>query len=301
MLCGSPDGMQLICNADGTFTPQLPTRNCAIPIKATVEKAANDACTHSLYRVGYRVSNNEFLELYRSCYDEKKIQVHYVSYDAYYNTLGDTRPDQTFTSDRIISSAAGASFEAKNYYKLFEALLGPHQTYVNSERHLVIHRGHLVPSAGFGFEQHKKMTFKYINAVPQFGDINYGNWKRIETWILTVLSGRPNGFTICVGALEVLKLNNTVLQPTEVYLYDNNKNPIPKWLFKTVTGDGGEHYAFLTYNNIYEPQKPTPNCQEVTCPSSLLFNPAKESGFSFCCDYNDFINRNVPHLISECN
>ncbi|KAL7730009.1 hypothetical protein ACLKA6_009303 [Drosophila palustris] len=300
MICDSQNVVQVTCQQTGQFAPQLPLADCSNPIKATVEAIVDNTCSYTMYRVGYKLSQEVFLELYRSCYDPSTQTAHFVLYQAYPHNLG-SRPDQAFTTDGVITGADAASFQAKNIYQRFEELLGPQQSYISSARDLVFDRGHLAPSAIFGFEQYQRITFKYINAVPQFAGNNRGNWKVNENWVQKQLSdGNFAEFKICTGALDVLQLKDTSGQLKSIYLNGDYGNPVPKWLWKIVNDGAGSRFAFLTYNNIYDTVAPTPICQQIPCPSSLTFNPDPNMGSSFCCDPSDFITRNIPHLTNVC-
>ncbi|EDV91075.1 GH16212 [Drosophila grimshawi] len=255
-----------------------------------------------MYRVGYKLSDTQFLELYRSCYDVPNQTAHFVIHLAYPITSPAPRPDQSFTSDGVISGAAAAFFQAKNIYATFKETLGPNQNFVTSARDLVFDRGHLAASADFGFESYMRLSFKYLNVVAQFGSINRSNWKTLETWIRNQLNdGNFEVLKICTGGFGVLELPHSItgeLKP--IYLNAPSSNPVPKWLFKTVNDGDGTRYAFLTYNNIHDASIPTPNCQQVACPATLQFVDTKEAGLSFCCDPIDFLTTNVPHLANVC-
>ncbi|XP_034486369.1 uncharacterized protein LOC117790871 [Drosophila innubila] len=310
MICGQVAPVVITCKADGEFTPPLPRRKCPNPIQATVEKVTDSICRDSMYRVGYKMNSNKFLELYRSCYNEAKIQANYVIYDSHPHTLGgDSKPE--FSRDGVISGAAAVSFKNTNVYDRFEKLVGPKQSYVTSNA-IAFDRGHLAPAADFGFDKYVKLTYKYINVVPQFCGINRSNVKNIEKWIQDQRKKIGEAYRVCVGGLDVLQLMDKSSNLKEIFLFEvvqiNNEqtirhdaNPVPKWLFKIISNSIGPNYAFLTYNNRHDTADPTPNCKTVDCPVDLTLTKTKTSGLSFCCDQDDFIDRNVPHLKSKCS
>ncbi|EDW16527.2 uncharacterized protein LOC6575046 [Drosophila mojavensis] len=301
MICSSQDIADITCQPNGRFKPSLTALgNCSNSEKETVEVVVDSHCPYTTYRVGYKLNDDEFLEIYRSCFDAANQRAHFVKHLVYPVKLNG-RPAQAFTTDGIISSAAAATFQNKHIYKRFKELLGQSQSYVNSPRDLVFDRGHLAPSLDFGFEQYMRQTFKYINIVAQFRSINRSNWKTIEFWIRKQLKNDLYpALHVCTGVLDVLQLPDNQGQLTDIYLGARNSNPVPKWLYKLITDNADTCLAILTYNNIHDSMIPSPNCRQVACPLSLQLIPEKESGLTFCCDPHDFIEKNVPQLGTFC-
>ncbi|EDW81498.2 uncharacterized protein Dwil_GK10992 [Drosophila willistoni] len=298
MICDANNVRQTTCKSGGRFEPSLPMSDCHKPIKASVQQIADPSCPYTMYRVGYKLNEQTFLEIYRSCYDVANVAVHFTLHLVYPNNMsGSGRPVQTFTTDNIISGAQASSFEAKNIFKRFKELLGAQQTYVTSERDLVFDRGHLAPSADFVF--HQRQTFKYINVLAQFRTINRHNWKKIENWIRRELTlGHYDALKICTGGLGVLRLPDASGHKQSIYLDGAQRNPVPEWLFKIVSDGSNKRFVFLTLNNVHVREKPSPNaiCEIVACPQTIHLEQSKEAGFTFCCVPTDFLNRNLPQL-----
>ncbi|EDV91076.1 GH17237 [Drosophila grimshawi] len=302
MICSASNVVETRCQQNNEMSPKLPLTDCSNPPKGIVEVVPDGICPCTMHRVGYKLSDTQFLELYRSCYNVTSQTAHFVIHLAYPSTLPAPRPSQCFTSDRVISGAAADFFKAKKIHKTFKETLGPNQKFVTSDSDLVFDRGHLAPSCDFGFESYMRLSFKNVNVVAQFRGINRSNWKTLETWIRNQLNnGIFQVLKICTGGLGVLELPHSItgeLMP--IYLNAPSSNPVPKWLFKTVNDGAGTRYAFLTYNNIHDATIPTPNCQQVACPALLKFQSTKAPGNSFCCDPIDFLNKNLPHLANVC-
>ncbi|EDV91074.1 GH16223 [Drosophila grimshawi] len=303
MICNISDVEYTTCQQNGDMSPPLPITDCSKLMKGIVEVVSDEICPFTMYRVGYKLSNELFLELYRSCYDVPNQTAHFVIHQAYPITSPAPRPDQSFTTDGVITGAMAATFQASSIFETFKTLLGSNQNYIASPSDIVFNRGHLVPSADFGFDSQMRLTFKYLNVVAQFGSINRGNWKTLETWIRNQLNnGNFEVLNICTGGFGVLQLPHSITgELISIYLNPPSGNAVPEWLFKTVCDGNNNSYAFLTYNNIFNLTKPTPNCQQVACPATLQFVDTKEAGFSFCCDLNDFLTKNVPHLANVCS
>ncbi|XP_030370973.1 uncharacterized protein LOC115621457 [Scaptodrosophila lebanonensis] len=302
MICDAKNVVQTKCQANGNFTLSLPMVDCNKPVRASVEAIPDRSCPHTMYRVGHDLGDEGFLDVYRSCYDVSNATAHYTIHVIYPYKLNANRPGQGFTTDGVITGATAATFEAKSIYARFKELFGSDQTYIKSARDQVFDRGHLAPSADYVFEQNMRQTFKYINVVAKFRTINRSNWKTIENWVRNLLTdGGYEALQVCTGGLDVLQLPSSNGQLKSVYLGPGRVNPVPKWLFKIVSDGEESLYAILTYNNVHNSSAPLPpHCQRVQCPQTLAVQDTKEAGFTFCCEPNSFINKNVPHLAGVC-
>jgi len=99
MICDSQNVVQTTCQATGNFEPALDALgDCSKPIKATVEEITDNTCSYNMYRVGYKMSNVEFLELYRSCYDTNHQAAHFVIHQTYPNNVGKSRKLNIFST-----------------------------------------------------------------------------------------------------------------------------------------------------------------------------------------------------------
>ncbi|XP_020810486.1 uncharacterized protein LOC110185818 [Drosophila serrata] len=285
MWCNPQDIRAATCQrAQGnrvSFRPPLPM-TCQRAPAALTTPVPDRSCPATMYRVGYNVGNNQFLELYRACFDRRAVRAIFVDHRVYAKTFFAQRPCVQFSSDGVISPADEASYTTRNIYATFRRLFGNRQTYIANNQDVVINRGHLAASADFLFGDQMCSTFKYVNAVPQFKAINDGNWEAIERWVRSSVTG--NQFVnVRTGARGVLSLPSSS-GPKNVFL-SGNRNPVPLWMYKIVRDANNRPIvAFLTLNNIYARQRPAaPNfCQAVNCPINLPNNA--RSGFTFCCN-----------------
>lgn len=84
MLCSYQDIVYTTCQPSGQFKPALPAlRNCSSSQKETVEVVVDSHCPHTTYRVGYKLNDEQFLEIYRSCFDAVNQRAHFVKHLAY--------------------------------------------------------------------------------------------------------------------------------------------------------------------------------------------------------------------------
>ncbi|KAH8362785.1 hypothetical protein KR084_000943, partial [Drosophila pseudotakahashii] len=301
MLCdanGFDTVFHTICQPDGTFDPPLLRSNCGVPIEPSVEEIVDSSCEHTMFLVGFWFGTT-FMELYRNCYDVKTATAHFSINKVYPNYLSSDRPLTGFDRDNIISAVEADSFQKKNIYQRFKALLGPRQPYIASIQSSSFDRGHLTPVADYFFPRIMKQTNKYLNVVPQYYSTNRGNWKTVENWVRRIVKEIPDDFlNVCTGSLGVLELNNNHQQPTQIYLAPS-KIRVPRWTYKIIRSGVYKKYVILTSNSGWETYRPNASsvCREVSCP--LSFYPT-ETGYTFCCDPDDFIRRNVPRLAGVC-
>ncbi|XP_017031281.2 uncharacterized protein [Drosophila kikkawai] len=299
LLCGGGQAIfSTTCLSSGILYPPLPTTNCTVALAPAVEAVRDPSCPHTMYRVGFTYQQ-QFLEIYRSCYQASTMTAYFSITKVYPTYLNSDSPPPTFDRDGLISPADAATFQRSSVFNRFEAILGPHQNYVPTAQTPSFDRGHLSPAGDHTFPRNLRQTNKYLNVVAQHQNINRSNWKIVENWVHRLFSEHQfDVLKVCTGTLDVLELNNIRSQPRQVFLAPN-KNPVPKWMYKIVSHLSGYKVVVLTYNNGWANQSLNPSsvCQMVNCPRSL--NP-NGNGFTFCCDPAHFISHNVPKLTGVC-
>ncbi|KAM8705465.1 hypothetical protein ACLKA7_009853 [Drosophila subpalustris] len=284
----------------GRLVPNNPL-TCKETIKAKVRLTDKDqSCPATMYSIGIEIEN-EFHELYRACYDKENVRSHFSEATVYWKPIHpkfEQRP--TFTTDELITPSQSASFQTKNIYYTFVNIFGRNQNYIKKNKdnviELLINRGHLTASSDMLFNDQMNSTFKLLNVVPQFKSINDGNWLQIEHWIGNNITEKSM-VQVRTGAAGVLKLLDfkpkRTLQPAYL-IPDNKQNPVPEWMYKVVRDSNNRPlYAFITYNNIFNPTKPpAPKCCKiVNCPEKLSLKESAKDGFTYCCDPVQFVDR----------
>ncbi|TMW49431.1 hypothetical protein DOY81_005487 [Sarcophaga bullata] len=304
------------CQPNGKFDKKLPPKEqCKVwdNLKAIKVQQKVSYCPHDLYRIGFNIEvdkNTHFLEAYQVCFDRQHMKPLFVINRAYPNA--DDRPDfLKFSPDEIFYGDYFKAFNRGNTFDRFKRLLGNQQTPMNRSRvDHIIDRGHMAPSGDFITTNLKNATFSMINVMPQFNTIDNGNWRIIEEW-----TRRPahTGNRICTGVLYcnldsrtvserycVLQLKGEGDKMVPIFLADNRKIPIPLWTYKIIKQ---QSTVFLTLNNIYHKgtvSPPVEFCSPITCPRSISLGRTIAEGITFCCKYNEFINKNVPYLRNVC-
>ncbi|KAH8312642.1 hypothetical protein KR044_011835, partial [Drosophila immigrans] len=290
LLCSASDFVDSTCRANRRFVPTLPSGNCTRKPETIVELVEDDKCRFSMFRVGYKLNANQFLEIYRSCYDTTTQRSLFSIHELHRHNLNPPRGGCWRVTDVVVTIP---SYLAKNIYARFNEIFNGQQSYITGPRRpYKFNRGHLAPSADFGFCDQMRATFRYINAVAQFAQVNDSNWKRVENWV-RFMRDQFGKITVCTGSIGVLQLDDRSGNPKDIYLVRGDLNPVPEWTYKIIKSHTNRniHYAVITYNHAENPAQPAPLCNPIPCRNlGLEFNAAPNSGYSFCCDGNDFIN-----------
>ncbi|XP_043655126.1 uncharacterized protein LOC122621353 [Drosophila teissieri] len=285
------------CKSNSVFSPALSSDAC-VPPDPVVEVVPDTSCStpSSMYRVGFSF-NGRFMELYRNCYDANSLALQHSIYKTYRFINNADRPNPKWASDDI-------SFEFDNSYlrdvikERLSRILNPIQAPSKFDK------GHMTPASGVIFRWLKVATFRYLNCIPQHEAVNRGKWKAIETWLNKMVKGTFDThhrtydvLKVCAGALEVHEVMNK-----KIYLLtNNNKIPVPKWMYQIVSHLSGDKWVMLTYNDLSVPTQQEVNqiCQVIPCHSNLSFTPTN-AGQTVCCNPYPFITNNAPHLTGVC-
>lgn len=167
-----------------------------------------------------------------------------------------------------------------------------------------LERGHLAPRADFIMPYEQYGTFYFMNTVPQFKDINNGNWARIENLVRKFAATLKDDLVVYTSYSHNTPATFTD-QNISVLLDEKYKHLIiPERLYKVIyyprTKSG---IVFVVYNNPYKKKMdPIPqHCQGVCKRANLeeyeeLKHPAK--GYVMCCKIN-YIKENAIDLYRE--
>ncbi|XP_044251458.1 uncharacterized protein [Drosophila takahashii] len=283
------------------FDPPLNTARCSTPFEASVVHLPDTSCPvpYVMHAVGYQF-NGLFLELYRNCFDRDHLAFQHSIYKAYRFKHTASRPNPSWNSDQI--GPFDIAYLGSTVRACFLTNLGAEQPQCSFDR------GHMTPASAFIFKELKSATFRYLNAVPQYSKVNRGNWKRIETWVNNLVMGNYDYYEtydelqVCTGTIGVHELkHNNYNNMIPIYLLDNNKIPVPKWIYKIVRHISGNRWVMLTYNDVIPPREREINhiCTQIWCHEDLQLNN-NGVGHTVCCEPYDFIERNLRHLRNVC-
>lgn len=164
-------------------------------------------------------------------------------------------------------------------------------------------KGHLAPSGDFVYVSSKWSSYFYINAVPQWNQINNINWRKLENRIRNVAANLNNNLIIYTGAFKNLTLPDSHNTDKGIFLMDY-RVAAPKYIWKVVhslTYD--KAIAFVTVNNPFQPIviDDLPGYDNKICEDYKWDWPERKDvskGFTYCCSVDALRNSisNVPHL-----
>ncbi|XP_039491604.1 uncharacterized protein LOC120451749 [Drosophila santomea] len=297
------------CKPNSVFSPALSSAAC-VPPEPAVVVVSDTSCSspRKMYAVGF-IFNGRLLELYRNCFDHNSLEFQHSIYMAYRYVNTAPRPHPTWQSDQL-SGGFDNAYEGKATQACLLTNLGAAQPQCKFDR------GHMTPASAFISKSLKETTFRYLNAIPQYGGVNRGKWKTVETWVNNMVRGMHDQtiinniritrtydvLKVCIGALGVHRLkHNRSNNMIPIYLLDNNKIPVPEWMYKIVSHLSGDKWVMLTYNDRISPSANAIKaiCEEIPCHPGLQFT-TKLSGRTVCCEPYSFITNNVPHLTGVC-
>nr|XP_022913471.1 uncharacterized protein LOC111424224 [Onthophagus taurus] len=170
--------------------------------------------------------------------------------------------------------------------------------FVKGQKYLA--KGHLTPNVDYDFLYQRKATFFYINAVPQWQQINNGNWKALEGDVRDMAAQSSNFLNIYTGAVGISEFFQKQL------FLCNKQLPVPKFVYKVVVlpGNAPKAVAFVMSNNPYDKTESSSfKCTDV-CNSVGHFintehtkcNKSYEKGCLYCCQVDDVLRKSIPFL-----
>ncbi|TMW46404.1 hypothetical protein DOY81_008514 [Sarcophaga bullata] len=297
MFCNSQTPIRELVCEDGELEETTdPNLQCNRRVRADIELSTvvDNSCRRlagEIYNVVYNIPRGIKLPLYQVCYSTRNEEAIFTRHKAYgFNLPATNYRRAQFSLGAVVTRERADSFDPENVYDKFVELLGEGQTYIPDNTSLLLERGHLVNAQDFPSYDQMDETFKYINVAPQFRGSNRMNWRRIENWVHN-LPSRDKYAEVVTGVYGILRLpHSTTGQLVDMYLMDNNKNPIPAWTYKVVKYNN-VCYAFVTSNNIFSTNRNlrTDICQSVACPGGLQFTSAPTSTVAYCCNYNHLV------------
>ncbi|EDW53264.1 uncharacterized protein LOC6612600 [Drosophila sechellia] len=310
LLCnGGLHHTTFLCRYDNAFSPALSSAACAPPDPVVV-KVPDTSCSipSATFAVGF-FYNERFMELYRNCFDGYSLAFQHSIYKAYRYINTVPRPNPTWQSDQL-SGGFDNAYEGRATQACLLTNLGAVQPQCKFDR------GHMTPASAFISTELKKSTFRYLNAIPQYRGVNRGKWKAVETWVNNMVRGLYDNpvinnvqiprtydvLKVCIGVLGVHRLrHNTNNNMIPIYLLDNNKIPVPEWMYKIVSHLSGDKWVMLTYNDVSLPNQQALGqiCHVIPCHPGLNIN-TRDVGHTVCCDPYRFITINAPHLTGVC-
>lgn len=186
-----------------------------------------------------------------------------------------------------------SAYKRNNQINVFKELFGATQRYINDTSYLS--RGHLAADADFVFSSGQFATYFYVNVAPQFQIVNGGNWLRVEKIARNLAMNYETDLTIYSGTLGQLRLPNAAGEQKDVFLAAGNKIIVPNYFYKIIIDEQAKSgIVFVTSNNPFIARNAIhPFCEDVCVRSGLDMKQFSDPrrGYTFCCEYDDFIGQ----------
>merc|ERR1719228_940896 len=169
---------------------------------------------------------------------------------------------------------------------------------------LFLARGHLAPNADFIFYSWMDATYHFVNVAPQWQSFNAGNWMWFENGCRDFSAERKLDLIVYTGTHGVCQLEDVDGEMVDIYLYDGNRLPIPRYYWKILYDPlAGAGVAVIGVNNPHLTAIPP---DYIICPAledhpvlENVFHPENiEKGYMWACRAGDLAAavENVPEL-----
>lgn len=283
--------------------------NCKSYVKASVS-VTRKKCGQNLgniINIGYQVSKRQFLTLITTCFDVDGGNALYANHTVH----GEAFPAFSHQSFRPPFSEQGMSYnlrpnelyKQKNQKKMLQDLLRLRSVSHYYPAGQFLARGHLAADADFAYAPLQFATYFYVNVCPQWQSINAGNWLTVESMVRKAAGRRKEPLQIFTGTHEILNLPDLNGYPTEIYLDELERLPVPKYLWKIVYNERTrEGIAFVAINNpfldeVYDSDiLCTDICDDYNWSHANFGNIKK--GYVFCCNVLDLkeVVPTIPYI-----
>lgn len=268
------------------------------------------------FEIGFRY-NKTFLPLITGCFDNKQQTTLYTMH-----TIAKSIAGRQQTSLKRNNWIQGSFFNVTRVNNLFSIeyqrsvindLLGlsPNSTkYISRKRNYYLSRGQLAPSTDFLFASQQEATYYLLNAIPQWENINAGNWQILEENLRELADKRRIDLQIYSGVYQVLRLQHEHSgQFIKIYLSIEGTKyrvPIPEYIWKIAYDEKSEAgIAFIGVNSPYIGDEFYwyKICKDICFKLDYVkfHQDYAKKGYVYCCEINDLRRRvrTVPGLFVE--
>ncbi|XP_061393589.1 uncharacterized protein LOC133329108 [Musca vetustissima] len=187
----------------------------------TDDPAATSTVTAEMYRVGFNISSNRFVETMRICYEPSLLRTLYVrhallpasvhfqksvkrlhfSKAGYFN---DFNMNQLYSNYNQQQQAAVALQDEQQHQ---------HVRHIFDNNTLFLTRGHLAAKADYIYASQQRSTFNFFNAAPQWQGFNGGQWNALEDAVRKYAANSRQWLDCYTGTWGIMKLPGPPASP----------------------------------------------------------------------------------------
>jgi len=166
---------------------------------------------------------------------------------------------------------------------------------------LFLARGHLAPNADFMFYSWMDASYHFINVAPQWNIFNTENWMWFEIGTRDFATERFLDLQVYTGTHEVCQLEDVNGNLVNIFLYDGNKLPIPRFYWKILHDPmSNSGVAVVGVNNPHLESIPE---DYIICPPlenhpilASVYHPEDiQKGYMWACRVEDLVKA-VPEV-----
>lgn len=260
----------------------------------------------TLFNLGFNADTNGFVTYIETCINETRSTVLYTRHvlpgaaikKSVSGNDGTWQQGAFFANSKIDMDS---TFKTSSQEARFELLLGS-KDQANKYLGQYLERGHMTPNGDGIFHTWRQASFFYENAVPQWKDVNGGNWANVEALARDIASHLQEDLIIIQGTQHVLTLPDASNKAVEITMHADGVE-VPLWNWKIVKSEKlNAGIAFVTLNNPFETKLDNVEelCENIcseTGWSNAQFTDFKK-GYTYCCDPNSLV-RMVRHSPDE--
>ncbi|XP_023321392.1 uncharacterized protein LOC111696065 [Eurytemora carolleeae] len=229
---------------------------------------------NTLIRIGFQIADNQTTPTFTVCFDQTISRTLWVKHTLWDEISaqdhGNSRPD--FQKDSFYDYDVDHAYSRNAQREEISKLVGSQELaeqYIEESGNLFLARGHLAPNADFIFFSWMDSSFHFINVAPQWQTFNGLNWNSLENTVRNFIISRTFDAEIYTGTHGILELADVKGDMVDIYIYDGNRLPVPKFYWKIVLDPLQETgVAVIGVNNPHLTELPA---SYILCPP--LDNP----------------------------
>ncbi|KAB0802705.1 hypothetical protein PPYR_04891 [Photinus pyralis] len=253
-------------------------------------------------QIGFQVKDR-FIDHILTCYDEKSqnalYAVSYLSHNVAGSQVNFPRPSFQAASFYKTDQKVEYLYSRKGQASTVNEILG-----LNANDSSIIHPtskiflavGHFAPKADFVFGSQQRLTFYFVNAAPQWQNINGGNWNTMEKNARKLSIERKLDLTVYTGTHGVMTLPDVDGVEQKLYLWTGKKGqrgiPVPAFFYKVIYEPKSQlGIALVSRNDPHTKiSKSDYICRDVCDKVKWLTwkQDNMDLGLVYCCEVDDF-------------
>lgn len=253
-------------------------------------------------QIGFQMKDR-FITHILTCYDEKLqnslYSVSHLPFNIEASQANFPRPGFQVSNFYYAEPNVATLYSRKGQVQTINGILGLKEndpSVIHPTSNVYLATGHYTPKADFVFGAQQRLTFYYVNAAPQWQNINGGNWNVMERNYRSLAAKRQLDFIVYTGSHGIMSHPDVKGKEQELYLWVGNNGergiPVPAFFYKVIYEPISQQgIALISRNNPYKKiEKSDYICKDV-CDKVKWLTWKQENtnlGFVYCCNVDDF-------------